>query len=169
MIFETARLTVRAFTHDDALLFFRVNGNEEVMQHIRKALTRTESDKFLEENIQFYKQNPRLGRWCVMEKATNCFVGSFALVYLPFEDEKYKIQLGYALVPGAWGKGYATELTMAGINYYFANRVSNGGYVAFHDYADYYPGVKKLVDELLKTKNYLKINNVGSLVILQKK
>ena len=53
--------------------------------------------------------------------------------------------------------------------YHFANRVSNGGYVAFHDYADYYPGVKKWVDELLKTKNYLKINNVGSLVILQKK
>ncbi|SFP67957.1 GNAT family N-acetyltransferase [Parafilimonas terrae] len=104
--------------------FFRVNGNEEVMQHIRKALTRTESDKFLEENIQFYKQNPRLGRWCVMEKATNCFVGSFALVYLPFEDEKYKIQIGYALVPDAWGKGYATELTMAGINYYFANQAS---------------------------------------------
>jgi RimJ/RimL family protein N-acetyltransferase len=29
------------------------------------------------------------------------------------------MQLGYALMPEYWGKGYATELTFAGLNYIF--------------------------------------------------
>lgn len=119
MIFETTRLTVREFTYDDATCFFQINGNETVMKHIRKALTRTASDSFLNENIQFYRQHAGLGRWCVTEKTGRNFIGTFALIYLPFENEKHKVQIGYALMPGAWGKGYATELTMAGIDYYF--------------------------------------------------
>ena len=69
----------------------------------------------------FYQQNPTLGRWAVDEKANSKFVGSFALIPLPFEDEKDKIQIGYALLPNEWGKGYATELTSAGIQFYFSN------------------------------------------------
>jgi ribosomal-protein-alanine N-acetyltransferase len=33
--------------------------------------------------------------------------------------EKEQMQLGYALLPQHWGKGYATELTVAGIHYVF--------------------------------------------------
>ncbi|MFT4152952.1 GNAT family N-acetyltransferase, partial [Parafilimonas sp.] len=119
MIFETQRLIVREFTTQDAGLFFRVNGNETLMKHIRKALSKPESDKFLEENIRFYGQSPNLGRWCVVEKAGNSFAGIFALIFLPFDDEKDKVQIGYALMPEAWGKGFTTELTKAGIDYYF--------------------------------------------------
>jgi len=65
--------------------------------------------------------NPKLGRWAVEEKATEKFVGSFALIPLPFEDEKDKLQLGYSLLPSEWGKGYATELTAIGKDYFFDN------------------------------------------------
>ena len=91
IIFETARLIVRQYTADDADRFFLLNGDEEVMRHIRKTLNKEESDKFLQENIEFYASNPKLGRWAVEEKTTNKFVGSFALIPLPFDNEKDKI------------------------------------------------------------------------------
>ena len=43
-----------------------------------------------------------------------------------------------------------------------------GAYVAFHDYADYYPGVKRLVDELLEEGGYARLAQAGSLVVLQR-
>jgi hypothetical protein len=42
------------------------------------------------------------------------------------------------------------------------------GYVAFHDYADYYPGVRLFVDELLESGCYELVDHVGSMVVLKK-
>jgi hypothetical protein len=50
----------------------------------------------------------------------------------------------------------------------FADLLNTGGCVAFHDYADYYPGVQAFVDELLQTKTYRKIQRADSLIILEK-
>jgi len=44
----------------------------------------------------------------------------------------------------------------------------SGAYAAFHDYADYYPGVKTFVNELLKTGRYAKVHCVSSLIVLQR-
>ena len=52
--------------------------------------------------------------------------------------------------------------------WHFSNWVSNGGYVAFHDYSDYYPGVRTFVDELLFSGTYRKINLADSLMVVQK-
>lgn len=51
---------------------------------------------------------------------------------------------------------------------HFENYICHKGYVAFHDYADYYPGVITFVDELIATGNYKKICQAGSLIILKK-
>ncbi|MEP7319374.1 MAG: GNAT family N-acetyltransferase [Panacibacter sp.] len=119
VIFETARLIVRQFANNDGENFFKINGNEEVVRYIRKPLTKEASDDFLLQNIELYKTNPHLGRWAVDDKVTKEFVGSCVLIPLPFEDEKDNMQIGYALLPSSWGKGYATELTLAGIDYFF--------------------------------------------------
>ncbi|CAN5456982.1 hypothetical protein BH10BAC2_BH10BAC2_25550 [soil metagenome] len=123
IIFQTARLIVRQFTGADTNNFFAINGDEEVVRYIRKALSKEDSDKFLQENIEFYATHPNLGRWAVTEEATGNFAGSFALIPLPFEDEKDKLQIGYALLPSAWGKGYATELTVGGEDYFFQHHL----------------------------------------------
>ena len=52
--------------------------------------------------------------------------------------------------------------------WHFAEWLRPGGYVAFHDYADYFPGVQALVHELLEGDVYKKIGKVESLIILQK-
>jgi hypothetical protein len=43
-----------------------------------------------------------------------------------------------------------------------------GGYVAFHDYAPYFPGVKTFVDELLGTADYQIIHSERSMIVLRK-
>lgn len=125
LIFETERLLVREFTPGEGDHFFQLQGDDEVMRHIRKTMNREQSDNFLRENIVFYAMNPKLGRWAVEEKANKRFVGSFALIPLPFEDEKDKMQLGYSLLPAEWGKGYATELSLVGRDYFFEHHPYN--------------------------------------------
>ncbi|WP_224242780.1 class I SAM-dependent methyltransferase [Hyalangium gracile] len=46
--------------------------------------------------------------------------------------------------------------------------VVDGGYVAFHDYTDYFPGVKRLVDEVLAHGRYQEVHRAGSLMVLRK-
>ena len=117
IIFETERLIVRQYTEKDAANFFLLSGNEAVMQYIRPVSTREQSDAFLLENTEFYKNWPHRGRWGAEEKATGVFVGSFAIIPIPSMPEK--IQLGYSLLPENWGRGFATELTKAGLQYFF--------------------------------------------------
>lgn len=52
---------------------------------------------------------------------------------------------------------------------HFAAHVVAGGYVAFHDYADYYPGVKALVNEVLAAGEYDLIGGARTLIVLQKR
>ena len=71
----------------------------------------------LVEVIVSYQQDRRYGRWAADDKFSGEFVGSFAII--PVEG-KEQMQLGYALLPSQWGKGYATELTIAGIDCVFS-------------------------------------------------
>ena len=119
IIFETSRLIVRQFTEEDKDNFFLLSGNETVMQYIRPVSSKEESDKFLLENIAFYEKNPHGGRWAVMEKANGLFAGSFAII--PMRTQPEKIQLGYSLLTENWGRGFATELTKTGLEYFMKN------------------------------------------------
>ena len=119
IIFETERLVVRQYDFDtDAENFFLLNSDEDVMRYIRATKSKEECDAFLKKNIEAYKVNPSMGRWAANEKTTGKFVGSFAII--PIEDSD-DIQVGYALLKENWGKGFASELTKAGVDYYFNN------------------------------------------------
>jgi ribosomal-protein-alanine N-acetyltransferase len=123
-IFETERLKVRQYIKDDLDNFFLLNGDEEIMRYIRPVKSRKETDLFLSQIIEKYKEDPSAGRWAAEDKYTGVFVGSFA--FIPIEGEgkadkpdSYRMQLGYSLLKSNWGKGYATELTLAGLQYVF--------------------------------------------------
>jgi predicted O-methyltransferase YrrM len=53
--------------------------------------------------------------------------------------------------------------------YHFELNVVTGGYIAFHDYADYYPGVKAFVNELLATPGYEQVHRASSMILLRKR
>jgi glycosyltransferase involved in cell wall biosynthesis len=65
--------------------------------------------------------------------------------------------------------GLHDYLNVAGDFWHFAKWVRPGGLAAFHDYADYYPGVLTFVNELLSLGEYQLLKKVKSLVILEKK
>jgi predicted O-methyltransferase YrrM len=52
--------------------------------------------------------------------------------------------------------------------WHFAGWLKQGGYIAFHDYADYYPGVQAFVNEILATPAYRKVQQANSLMVVQK-
>jgi glycosyltransferase involved in cell wall biosynthesis len=51
---------------------------------------------------------------------------------------------------------------------HFEKWVVPHGFVAFHDYADYYPGVQAFVDEILRAGAYRMVKLVNSLMVLEK-
>lgn len=115
-VFETDRLIVRHYTETDADNFFLLNSDPEVMRYIRPVKSREDTDLFFAEVIQYSKDNPAYGRMAVVDKQSNVFVGSFAII--PLEGTLH-MQLGYSLLPAYWGKGFATELTKTGLKYVF--------------------------------------------------
>ncbi len=116
-IFETEALLVRQFTSADTESFFLLNGNEQVMRYIRPAKSRVDSDIFLTENLRHYEEYPGTGRWAVAEKSSGNIIGMFSILFL--EQGTNKLHIGYALLPAYWGRGYATLLLKAGLDYFF--------------------------------------------------
>src|SRR4030095_1664357 len=51
---------------------------------------------------------------------------------------------------------------------HFQSCIYPGGFVVFHDYADYFPGVKKMVHEILAYGKYIKVSLTDTLMVLQK-
>ena len=118
-IFQTERLVVRQYTASDFENFFLLNGDEEVVRYIRAVQTREEALTSFQQLLNDYEKQPALGRWAAHLKSTGEFVGSFAIIPVPWDLEK--IQMGYAFPKTSWGKGYATELTRAGLQHYWQN------------------------------------------------
>lgn len=52
--------------------------------------------------------------------------------------------------------------------YQFEKHVVEGGLITFHDYADYYPGVKTFVNEILAAGAYRRIALARSLMVVEK-
>ena len=122
LLFETERCIVRKLTATDEEGSFRINGDAEVMKHIRPAKNKQECAQFLKENIQLYKQDSLIGRYLVLEKSTTQIMGMFS--YLLLSDE-LNYHIGFALLPKFWGKGYALELVQFGVAYFFTHQPSN--------------------------------------------
>lgn len=116
IIFETERLVVREFTGDDYENYFILHSDPKVMQYIRPAENREDCNKRFESTILFLPSHAYLGRWAVNEKESGRFVGCFVITPIPKEPER--IQLGYSFIPEVWGKGYATEVSKAGVEYF---------------------------------------------------
>ncbi|MFT4156069.1 glycosyltransferase [Parafilimonas sp.] len=50
----------------------------------------------------------------------------------------------------------------------FTSYLIKDAYIMFHDYADYFPGVKTFVNELLQSDKYVKVDCINSLMVIKK-
>ncbi|WJK00295.1 GNAT family N-acetyltransferase [Elizabethkingia anophelis] len=117
-ILETERLLLRELNPDDAGDFFNLNENPNVIKYTGdKAFQNIDEAREFLENYQNYRLNG-YGRWAVMSKENNEFVGWCGLKYNSSTDET---DVGFRFFEHYWNKGFATESAGACIDYGFKN------------------------------------------------
>ncbi|WP_299602019.1 GNAT family N-acetyltransferase [uncultured Aquimarina sp.] len=116
-ITETRRLILREFILDDAQDFFDLNSDPEVLK-----FTGDQAFANVEDTITFLKNYQKqqyrsvgYGRWAVLLKPTNQFIGWCGLK----KNEEDLVDLGFRFYKDQWNKGYATEAAKATLTYGF--------------------------------------------------
>ena len=122
LFIETERLILRELTLADVDGMFELDADPEVVKHLaQKPFTSKEQSKeVINSVLQQYAEN-NIGRWAVVEKTTNEFVGwsGLKLITEPTNGHVNYYDIGYRLIRRFWGKGYATESAKAAIRYGF--------------------------------------------------
>ncbi|WP_339611148.1 GNAT family N-acetyltransferase, partial [uncultured Planktosalinus sp.] len=152
VILETERTFLREFSQEDAGDFYEMNNDPEVIKY-------TGDPPFsnihaASEFIKSYNTYSVFGygRWAVCDKFTNEFLGFCGLKFHPKEN---LVEIGYRLKRKYWGKGYATESTIAVIKYGFKKFNFNAiyGFVENLNTASYNVLIKCGLELLFKTKH----------------
>lgn len=107
---ETERLYLREITVDDAEHAYLLNLDEEVLRY-----TGDEPFESIEEAREFLSKYDHyakygFGRWGVIRKSDNVFLGWCGLKYTKELDE---FDIGFRFSKKYWNKGYATESAIA--------------------------------------------------------
>ena len=112
---ETERLILRRFTPDDVDNLVQLDGDEDVMLYLTggRVTPREEVETdVLPAFLGYYERGDRYGFWAVVEKSSGDFLGWFH--FRPGQGQPDdEPELGYRLRKDAWGKGYATEGSVA--------------------------------------------------------
>lgn len=117
-ILETERCYLREFSVEDAQSFYDLNSDPEVVKYTGdKAFENVQEAKSFLQNYDQYKLHG-YGRWAVISKETEEFLGWCGLKYMPKYDAA---DLGYRFFRKYWNQGYATETAKASIIYGFNN------------------------------------------------
>ncbi len=110
MPLETARLTPLPPHLADAAPVFEFLGDATAMQYTTAQGSLRDRRRYI---AGYERQRRRTGfaPWVIRERETSATVGFGGLYEDPF-DSGWGIEVGYFFAPAAWGKGYATELTL---------------------------------------------------------
>ncbi|MEM6966683.1 MAG: GNAT family N-acetyltransferase [Bacteroidota bacterium] len=118
---ETERLIMRDFREEDAEGIFKLDSNPSVVQYLHMAPMNSLQQAIEQiEHVRSQYEKNGIGRWVLIEKATNSFVGWSGLKFenhplLNNQQDYYDV--GYRLLPEYWGRGYATESAIASVQY----------------------------------------------------
>jgi RimJ/RimL family protein N-acetyltransferase len=157
---ETNHFYLRPFDHKkDFSLSYEMWNDNEILEMMECPPCAKEEIKTKLERYQSWMDRFSFTNFAVFTKDTNDFVGSAGmslfhdpdgdrLPITPINSEKYShsdIELGYVLHKKYWGKGYATELAQACVEFVFHN----------------HPDIKRIVAVTV-------LNNIASQHILSK-
>ena len=121
---ETERLILRELEHTDTNDLFEMDSDPEVHLYIENNPVKSidEITKVIEMLKKQYKENG-IARWAVVDKLTNECIGWSGLKYFnqPLNKNNNFYELGYRFKKKHWGKGFATESSIAILDYGFAN------------------------------------------------
>lgn len=132
---ETERLTIRELLPSDDAGMFELDSDPDVLKflHMEPFKDIEESRQVIARVRQQYIDHG-IGRWAMVEKKTNSFVGWTGLKYLttPMNGHVNIYDIGYRLIKRYWGKGYATESAIASRDYGFNTLKLKDIYAAAH-------------------------------------
>jgi [ribosomal protein S5]-alanine N-acetyltransferase len=118
MILETDRLIVRKFIEDDLEAFSLIMANPLVMRFSIKGPLSKDQTKEMLKHITGNYDNVGYGLYAVVDKAEHSLLGYVGLMRQNIDYEE-KTELGYRIDPKYWGKGFATEASLAICQYAF--------------------------------------------------
>lgn len=113
---ETPRLHLRQFMPEDALVFFLLNADEEVIRYTGDRAFRSVGESLA--LIEGYRQyaDYGLGRLVMIEKSSGEVIGWCGLKYLVEENE---VDIGYRIFKRFWNQGFTTEAAQACLKFGF--------------------------------------------------
>ncbi len=121
---ETDRLLLRELEYTDENDLFEMDSDPDVHLFIENNPVKSidEITNIIGILKKQYKENG-IARWAVVDKATNECVGWCGLKYFsqPLNNHVNFYELGYRFKKKHWGKGFATESSIAVLNYGFNN------------------------------------------------
>ena len=121
---ETERFFLREVDFCDESGMFELDSNPAVHKYLgNKPITNIDQVRAYINNLkQQYLENG-IARWAVIDKKTNEFIGwsGIKLIKEPINNRTNFYEIGYRLKEKHWGKGIATETTVALIKYGFEN------------------------------------------------
>jgi RimJ/RimL family protein N-acetyltransferase len=132
-VFETVRLTARAWTAADADRHFDMYARPEVARWLGSVPTPIESREESLARIGRWadrgREDGRFGIWAIEVKATGFVAGTVLLVPIPTTGEERPrppesggdVEVGWHLHPDCWGQGFATEAAGGAIAKGFAD------------------------------------------------
>ena len=118
---ETDRLIIRDLEEYDAKGIFELDSDPKVHEFLGKNPIKTiqEDERIINIIRQQYVENG-IGRWAIIDKKTNDFIGWTGLKYEQKLRENFSYyDLGYRLRSKYWGKGIATEAAIESLKYGF--------------------------------------------------
>jgi [ribosomal protein S5]-alanine N-acetyltransferase len=109
MRLETNRLLLSPPRLSDAPALFTFMGNIDAMRYTRVMRSLRECRRYIAGH-ECQRRKVGYGPWTIRAKADKRIIGFGGLYDDPFEPG-WGIEVSYLFAPGAWGSGYATELT----------------------------------------------------------
>lgn len=119
---ETERFILREILPSDIFAMFELDSDAEVHLYLGNSPVSTMQQSI--DAIHFIRQQYNdhgIGRWAIIDKATNDFVGWSGLKYVTdlINNHQNYYDLGYRIIRKYWGNGIATETAMAALEYAF--------------------------------------------------
>ncbi|WEK17449.1 MAG: GNAT family N-acetyltransferase [Candidatus Pedobacter colombiensis] len=119
---ETDRIILRELVLEDAPYMFIMDADPEVHRYLGKKPIQTIREAT--DMILFIRKQYKdfgIGRWAIVDKVTNTFIGWSGLKFHPDTINSHTdfYEVGYRLSREFWGHGYGTESALASVKYAF--------------------------------------------------
>jgi len=117
---ESERLIFREFQFSDANELFLLRSNDQVMRYMDTAKHQTtqESENLIFHINECFKLKTGIN-WATIEKSNNNFIGYFG--FWRIIKDHCRAEIGFALKPECWNKGFMTESLNTLIKFGFKN------------------------------------------------